>query len=155
RSPIRRTYGSCFRVALENLRSASLEESWRMVPCVRAFPIHGPLLAGLALRRRAVIVICRFARLIQAVSTATPLPLRSISSDRRKQGAIAMRTTRFVIAVLLSLPAPSVAQEWDLYMNTEDGFQVSFPGQPQVADSWWRTEQGYVLPARIYSAARG
>src|SRR6266850_7693366 len=66
-----------------------------------------------------------------------------------------MRAPTFVIALLLGLAAPAAAQEWIEYQNNEDGFKVDFPGQPKVADSTWTTDQGYVLPARVYSAEMG
>jgi hypothetical protein len=45
--------------------------------------------------------------------------------------------------------------EWDLFVSKEDGFKVDFPGAPKVTEAQWKTEQGYVLPSRIYSVERG
>ena len=44
------------------------------------------------------------------------------------------------------------AQEWIEYQNKDDGFKVVFPYEPKITDTVWVTEQGYVLPARVYSA---
>ena len=66
-----------------------------------------------------------------------------------------MRVTAIVFALMLSMSGAAFAQEWDLYVNTEDGFKVDFPGQPKVADTSWTSEFGYILPARVYSADMG
>jgi len=66
-----------------------------------------------------------------------------------------MRMTALVFALVLSVPGPAVAQEWGEYVNTQDGFKVNFPGQPQVAETTWKSQLDYILPARVYSADRG
>ena len=66
-----------------------------------------------------------------------------------------MRRTMLLVAMLIVIAAPLRAQEWIEFQNNEDGFRVNFPGQPKVTDSFWATEQGYVLPSRIYSAEQG
>ena len=66
-----------------------------------------------------------------------------------------MRATALVFALVLSMAGPAVAQEWDLYVNTQDGFKIDFPGQPKVTETTWKTEQGYVLPAHVYSVDKG
>ena len=43
-----------------------------------------------------------------------------------------MRLTTFVIALVLGLVAPSMAQEWIEYQNIQDGFKINFPGQPKM-----------------------
>src|SRR4051794_20015963 len=63
-----------------------------------------------------------------------------------------MRASAFVIAMLLAAAAPVAAQDWVEYQNNEDGFKVDFPVQPTISYTTWTTEQGYVLPARVYSA---
>ncbi|PYR80442.1 MAG: hypothetical protein DMF87_08980 [Acidobacteria bacterium] len=62
-----------------------------------------------------------------------------------------MCRTMLVIALVLGLAAPVMAQEWIEYQNIQDGFKINFPGQPKIMDTTWVTGQGYVLPARIYS----
>jgi hypothetical protein len=67
-----------------------------------------------------------------------------------------MRATTFVVALLLAICTPAAAQEeWIEYQNPADGFKVDFPGQPKVTDTSWTTEQGFIVPARVYSAERG
>ncbi len=66
-----------------------------------------------------------------------------------------MRVTAFVFALVLSMSGPAGAQDWDLYVNIRDGFQVNFPGQPAVTETTWTSQLNYVLPARVYSASRG
>jgi len=68
-----------------------------------------------------------------------------------------MRATAFVLASMMAvMVAPSVsAQEWIEYQNKEDGFKVVFPSEPKITDTVWVTEQGYVLPARVYGAETG
>lgn len=65
-----------------------------------------------------------------------------------------MRATSFALAVLIGFvfAVPCAAQEWIEYQNNEDGFKVVFPYQPKISDTVWTTQQGYVLPARVYSA---
>jgi hypothetical protein len=63
-----------------------------------------------------------------------------------------MRPARLALVLaVLSVSVPAVAQEWELYQNIEDGFKCDFPGPPTVTSATWNTEQGYVLPARVYS----
>jgi hypothetical protein len=71
-------------------------------------------------------------------------------------GGNAMRLTRWVAAVLVLFPAPSVvAQEWDNFVFIEDRFEANFPGRPHVENTIWISQLGYELPARVYSASRG
>ena len=66
-----------------------------------------------------------------------------------------MRLTALIAALVLSIAGPASAQEWELYVNIRDGFQVNFPGQPTVTETTWKSQLNYVLPARVYSASRG
>ena len=66
-----------------------------------------------------------------------------------------MRMTALVLALVLSMSGPAVAQEWIEYVNTQDGFKVNFPGQPTVTETNWKSQLDYILPARVYSADRG
>jgi hypothetical protein len=65
------------------------------------------------------------------------------------------RAITLVFVLVLSMPVPAMAQEWTEYQNIRDGFKVVFPGQPKVAETTWKSEFDYVLPARVYSAERG
>ena len=61
-------------------------------------------------------------------------------------------TLVFAFLIGVTAAAPASAQEWIEYQNKEDGFKVVFPYDPKISDTVWVTEQGYVLPARVYSA---
>src|SRR6186997_3462183 len=47
------------------------------------------------------------------------------------------------------------AQEWMEFVSASDGFRVNFPGQPRVQETTYKSEFGYTLPSRIFSAERG
>jgi hypothetical protein len=66
-----------------------------------------------------------------------------------------MRSAAFAFALLLSFCSSAVAQEWEEYVNTEDGFKINFPGKPKVVEATWKSQFDYILPARVYSAERG
>jgi len=66
-----------------------------------------------------------------------------------------MRTTAFVFAFILLVSGFAAGQEWADYQNIRDGFKVMFPGQPTVTNITWKSQQGYVLPAHLYSLDRG
>ena len=63
-----------------------------------------------------------------------------------------MRMTVFVFVLLLLVPGAAVAQEWEEYVNKQDGFKVNFPSPPKVTETTWKSEMDYTLPARVYSA---
>ena len=68
-----------------------------------------------------------------------------------------MRLMRLVPAALmiLSVAAPSVAQEWVEYYSRADRFLVNFPKQPQVKDITYPTEYGLNLPAHLHVYEEG
>lgn len=67
-----------------------------------------------------------------------------------------MRLPVFIsVALVWSLAAPAVAQEWVEFVSREDGFKIVFPGQPRVQQSTYTSQQGYTLPSRIHSAENG
>ena len=67
-----------------------------------------------------------------------------------------MRTTiAFVFALVLPLAGTAGAQEWDEYVNVQDGFKVNFPGAPRVTETSWTSQMNYTLPMRVYSAEKG
>ena len=66
-----------------------------------------------------------------------------------------MRVTAIVFAVTLSIAGSASAQEWDQYVSTKDGFKVDFPGQPKITETTYKSEYGYMLPARVYIADMG
>jgi hypothetical protein len=65
-----------------------------------------------------------------------------------------MRVSALVFALVLSLAPVAVAQEWQEYTSLQDGFRLNFPGQPKVSETTWTSQLNYVLPARVYVAAR-
>lgn len=66
-----------------------------------------------------------------------------------------MRTTMYVLAILLSVFGLATAQETDEYVNTRDGFKIYFPSQPAIRDITWTSQQDFKLPGRVYSVDRG
>lgn len=66
-----------------------------------------------------------------------------------------MRTMCLVVAALMMGPALAHAQEWDLFVSKDDGFKLDFPGKPAVTEAPWKTEQGYTVPSRTYTATKG
>jgi hypothetical protein len=66
-----------------------------------------------------------------------------------------MRLTALVLAWVLAASGPAAGQAWEEYVNRQDGFKVNFPGRPTVTETTWTSQFDYVLPARVYSAARG
>ena len=59
-------------------------------------------------------------------------------------------------AAVLSLGTPAFAQEeWDNFQFPEDGFEVNFPGKPQVQTTTYASQYRYQLPARVYTASHG
>ena len=66
-----------------------------------------------------------------------------------------MRITAFIFALVLSISGSAVAQEWEEYVNTQDGFKVNFPGQPKVTETTWKSQLDYTLPGRVYSVDKG
>jgi hypothetical protein len=66
-----------------------------------------------------------------------------------------MRVTAALFALLVSLPGVAIAQlEWEPYVSRQDGFVLNFPGQPTISETTWKSQLGYTLPARVYSAER-
>ena len=66
-----------------------------------------------------------------------------------------MRVISLVVTSVLWLSGSAFAQDWDNYVNTQDGFSVNFPGAPRVTETTFKSEYGADLPARVYTAARG
>jgi hypothetical protein len=66
-----------------------------------------------------------------------------------------MRVTAMAFAVALLTAASASAQEWEQYVSTQDGFKVDFPGQPKITETTWKSEYGYMLPARLFTADKG
>jgi len=62
-----------------------------------------------------------------------------------------------VVALASSLlaSAPAFAQGWTEYVNQNDLFSVSFPGEPKVQEITYETEFSLKLPAHVYSVDNG
>ena len=59
-------------------------------------------------------------------------------------------------ALVLSVGTPAPAQEdWDNFKFPEDGFEVNFPGRPQVQNITYMSQYRYQLPAKLYTASHG
>ena len=68
-----------------------------------------------------------------------------------------MRVIPWIAAALtLALATPALAQEdWDNFKFPEDGFEVNFPGKPQVQNITYASQYRYQLPAKVYTASHG
>jgi hypothetical protein len=66
-----------------------------------------------------------------------------------------MRVIAIAFAVALLAAASASAQDWEQYVSTQDGFKVDFPGQPKITETTWKSEYGYMLPARVFTADKG
>jgi hypothetical protein len=66
-----------------------------------------------------------------------------------------MRTTIFVFAFILSISGLSAGQELVEYQSIPDGFKITLTGQPTITDTTWTSQQGYMLPARVYRVDKG
>ena len=58
-------------------------------------------------------------------------------------------------ALVFSVSAPLIAQEWIEFASREDRFTCNFPVQPKVTETTYRSQMGANLPARVYSATQG
>jgi len=66
------------------------------------------------------------------------------------------RISWMAAAVVLSLATPALAQEdWDNFKFAEDGFEVNFPGKPDVQNTTWMSQYRYSLPAKVFSKSHG
>jgi hypothetical protein len=70
----------------------------------------------------------------------------------RTQGSFAAVLLRLIPAVLvLSISAPCFSEDYIEFVDRTDRFGVSFPGQPTVRDITYLSEEGSMLPARLYT----
>ena len=56
---------------------------------------------------------------------------------------------------MLAVSGSAAAQEWAPFTTVQDGFTISFPGQPKVVQTTWRSQRDFVLPARVRGPQRG
>ena len=66
-----------------------------------------------------------------------------------------MRKTVITCVLVLLFTRLALAQEWTEHKSVPDGFQALFPGQPRVVETTWKSQAGFNLPARAYSAEKG
>lgn len=66
-----------------------------------------------------------------------------------------MRIATFVIALIFMFSGSGAGQEFEEYVNTRDGFKIDFPGTPTVGGITWKSQQNYMLPARVYTVDKG
>ena len=57
--------------------------------------------------------------------------------------------------LMLSVSGPAFGQEWVEIVSQEERFTAVFPGQPAIEHITWLSQFGAVLPARVYSVAKG
>src|SRR5262245_66154249 len=58
-------------------------------------------------------------------------------------------------AMILWVAVSTFAQEYVEYVSQQDRFGVTFPVQPKVTETTFKSQFGSMLPARIYSADSG
>ena len=58
-------------------------------------------------------------------------------------------------AVLLSMSAPVFTQEYVEYVSRDDRFTITFPAQPKITQTTFKSQYGYSLPSRVYTADSG
>ena len=51
-----------------------------------------------------------------------------------------MRMTPLMLALVLLMSGTVFAQDWDLYVNKEDGFKVDFPAPPKMTETTFKSE---------------
>ena len=60
------------------------------------------------------------------------------------------------VALVLSVVTPALAQEdWDNFKFPEDGFEVNFPGKPQVQATTYMSQYRYSCRRNLYTASHG
>ena len=66
-----------------------------------------------------------------------------------------MRHALSCALLVLFFSAVATGQEWVEFTSVEDGFRIAFPGQPQVQNTTYMSQYGYMLPAKIYGVTSG
>jgi len=61
------------------------------------------------------------------------------------------RLAPITAALLVTVTGTASAQAFVQYVSKQDGFGVSFPGEPTIRETTWMSEHGIPLPARIYT----
>ena len=92
----------------------------------------------------------RIAHMTSKLEPQTPNVFSRLAVGRWQLGVLVL-----TIGLMSGLASAARAQDWIEYQNNEDGFKVNFPAEPKITDIPWVTEQGYIIPARIYSGEQG
>src|SRR5215468_6228837 len=66
-----------------------------------------------------------------------------------------MRLIGVPATLILAIAGSAFAQEYVEFTNLQDRFGVTFPVQPKVEETMWKSQFGSMLPARIYTADSG
>jgi hypothetical protein len=68
-----------------------------------------------------------------------------------------MHPTRLIVVLAAALLAyaPALAQGWVMFEDKAERFTVNFPQQPVVTEVSYPSENGKLLPAKVYSADAG
>jgi hypothetical protein len=66
-----------------------------------------------------------------------------------------MRVSVVSAALILAIAGAASAQEYVEYTSPQDRFGVTFPVQPKVEETMFKSQFGSMLPARIYTADSG
>jgi len=66
-----------------------------------------------------------------------------------------MRVSVIAATFILSLSGAAVAQEWVEFVSREDRVTATFPVQPTMTQTTYKSQFGADLPARVYSAQQG
>ena len=59
------------------------------------------------------------------------------------------------VLLILTVTAPSFAQDWRDYTNQGDFFAINLPNEPKVTDITYHTQYGLTLPGHVYTAVDG
>ncbi len=60
-----------------------------------------------------------------------------------------------VVALILLVSAPAVAQDWIEYRDQPERFGVTLPGEPAIQEITYTSWRGATLPARVYTVEDG
>ena len=66
-----------------------------------------------------------------------------------------MRVSAVSAALILTVAGAVFAQEYVEFTSPQDRFGVTFPVQPKVEETMWKSQFGSMLPARVYTADSG
>jgi hypothetical protein len=65
-----------------------------------------------------------------------------------------MRVSAVSAALILTVAGAAFAQEYVEFTSLQDRFGVTFPVQPKVEQTTWKSQFGSMMPARVYTRIR-